>query len=84
MSLQKDFAALCETYTEMLVGDSSQEMIDKIKMWSIYNHIHKTMPAMASHWNKEHPESKLKMKELFEEIRALNEVHREKKKSEES
>lgn len=82
MSLERDFEALCETYAELLTGDKSPEAVSKIKMWAIYNHIHKTMPALASHWNKEHLESKAQMRELFEEVRALNEALRTKNKPE--
>ena len=82
MSLERDFEALCETYTELLIGDTSPEAVNKIKMWAVYNQIHKTMPALASHWNKEHTDSKTQMRELFEEVRALNEAHRTKNKPE--
>jgi hypothetical protein len=69
---ETEFEALIETFSEMLIGSSSPEMVEKIKMWSIYNHIHKTMPALASHWNQAHPESRVVIRQLFEEVRALH------------
>jgi hypothetical protein len=67
---ETEFDALIETFSEMITGSSSPEMVEKIKIWAIYNHIHKTMPALASHWNQEHPEGKVVIRTLFEEVRA--------------
>ncbi|MCZ8517139.1 DUF2573 family protein [Paenibacillus filicis] len=69
---QTEFDALVEKFAELLTGDASPETIEKIKLWSVYNHIHKTMPALASHWNQNHPESKADIRRLFEEVRDLN------------
>lgn len=69
---QSEFGALVEKFAELLTGDTSPETMEKIKIWSIYNHIHKTMPALASHWNQNHPESKAEIRKLFEEVRDLN------------
>ncbi|UUZ89693.1 YusU family protein [Paenibacillus sp. P25] len=69
---QSEFGALVEKFAEPLTGDTSPETMEKIKIWSIYNHIHKTMPALASHWNQNHPESKAEIRKLFEEVRDLN------------
>ena len=69
---QTEFGALVEKFAELLTGDTSPETMEKIKIWSIYNHIHKTMPALASHWNQNHPESKVQIRKLFEEVRDLN------------
>ncbi|UUZ84182.1 YusU family protein [Paenibacillus sp. P26] len=69
---QSEFGALVEKFAESLTGDTSPETMEKIKIWSIYNHIHKTMPALASHWNQNHPESKAEIRKLFEEVRDLN------------
>mgnify|MGYP001477464667 CR=1 FL=1 len=67
-----EFDALCEKFAELLTGDASPEMVEKIKVWSIYSHIHKPMPALASHWNQTHPEGKADIRGLYEEVRALN------------
>ncbi|MFB6366156.1 Protein of unknown function [Paenibacillus tianmuensis] len=67
-----EFEGLVEKYTELLTGDASAETVEKIKAWAIYNHIHKTMPALASHWNQQHPEGKADVRKLFEEVRDLN------------
>lgn len=67
-----EFDALLEKFSELLTGDTSPEMVEKIKIWAIYNHIHKTMPALASHWNQTHPEGKADIRKLFEEVRDLN------------
>ncbi|TDF97523.1 DUF2573 family protein [Paenibacillus piri] len=68
----KEFDALVEKFAELLTGDSSPETVEKIKVWSIYNHIHRTMPALASHWNQSHPESRAVIRGLYEEVRDLN------------
>ena len=67
-----EFEALLETFSTMLIGTDTPEMVEKIKIWSIYNHIHKTMPALASHWNQEHPESRAVIRGLFQEVRAMH------------
>ncbi|MGG2198735.1 DUF2573 family protein [Paenibacillus validus] len=72
-----EFDALLEKFAELLTGDASPEMVEKIKVWSIYNHIHKTMPALASHWNQNHPESKADIRALYEEVRNLNQKLKE-------
>jgi hypothetical protein len=56
-------------------------MIAKVKKWALYNQIHKTMPALASHWNQSHPEGKADIRELFEEIRDLNAALKAKKEA---
>lgn len=68
----EEFDGLVEKFSELLTGDVSPEMVEKIKVWAIYNHIHKTMPALASHWNQLHPEGKADIRKLFEEVRDLN------------
>ncbi|TBL81822.1 DUF2573 family protein [Paenibacillus thalictri] len=70
--LEQPFEALVEKFAELLTGDASPEMVEKIKIWAIYNHIHKTMPALASHWNQNHPQGKAEIRQLFEEVRDLN------------
>jgi hypothetical protein len=79
-----EFEALVAKFSELLTGDDSPEMLDKIKTWAIYSHIHKTMPALASHWNQSHPEGKLAIRKLFEEVRDLNLKLKENNKKEES
>jgi hypothetical protein len=70
--LLAEFDGLVEKFAELLTGSDSAEMVEKIKIWSIYNHIHKTMPALASHWNQSHPEGKAAIRSLYEEVRKLN------------
>ncbi|MFE5320363.1 DUF2573 family protein [Paenibacillus sp. NPDC056579] len=79
--VQSEFEALVEKFTELLTGHSSPEMVEKIKMWSVYSHIHRSMPALTSHWNQAHPEGKAAIRELFEEVRSLNLELKERNKS---
>ncbi|AEI45142.1 YusU family protein [Paenibacillus mucilaginosus] len=67
-----EFEGLVAKFTELLIGDSSPENIEKIKVWALYSHIHKTMPALTGHWNGLHPEMKAGVRELYEEVRSLN------------
>lgn len=76
-SLRQSFDALLETYADRLVGDTSEETIEKVKLWALYNQIYKTMPALANHWNALHPEGKGAVRELFEDIKALNQKRNE-------
>lgn len=77
---EEQFQALVSKYTELLVGESNDELNKKVEMWALYTHIAKSMPALASHWNKEFPEARNTLKELMEEIRSLNEQNRNQKK----
>jgi len=72
-ALRAAFDALLDTYAERLVGDASPETVERVKAWALYSHIHKTMPALTSHWNASHPEGKAAVRELFEEMKAMNE-----------
>jgi hypothetical protein len=72
----KQFEALLEKYSELLVGEATQETTEKVKMWALYTHIAKTMPALAKHWNGLYPDAKEEMKQIINEIRVMNEQHR--------
>ncbi|KRE70948.1 MULTISPECIES: DUF2573 family protein [Paenibacillus] len=71
---ENDFNTLVAKTAELITGDTSPEMIEKIKIWAFFNHVHKALPALASHWNQSHPEGKAEMRKIFEEIRALNQA----------
>ena len=75
-TLQEQVDGLMEKYTELLLGDSNDELKEKVKLWAMYTHLSKTMPPLAKHWNQTYPEAKDAMKELVSEIKTLNEEHR--------
>jgi hypothetical protein len=72
----QQFEALMSKYSELLVGDSSEEIREKVTMWAMYSHIAKSMPALAKHWNEMYPDAKAEMRKVMEEIKELNEAHR--------
>jgi hypothetical protein len=72
----KQFEALLEKYSELLVGESTPEINEKVKAWALYTHIAKSMPALAKHWNGLYPDAKEEMKQISNEIKQLNEQHR--------
>lgn len=74
----QQFDALLEKYSELLVGESTPETKEKVKVWALYTHIAKSMPALAKHWNGLYPEAKEQMKEVINEIKQMNEEHRKK------
>lgn len=74
---RKAFNALAEKYSELLLGDASPETVEKVQYWALFNHIHKTMPALTNHWNAAHPAEKAAVRELFEEIRDRGRQYRE-------
>ncbi|MEH7307635.1 DUF2573 family protein [Neobacillus drentensis] len=76
----KQFEALLEKYSELLVGEATDETMEKVKMWALYTHIAKSMPALAKHWNGLYPEAKEEMKQLINEIKIMNEQHRSSQK----
>jgi hypothetical protein len=71
---EKELDALLVKTAELITGETSPEMIEKIKIWALYNHIHKSLPALASHWNQTHPTGKAEVRRIFEEIRDLNQA----------
>lgn len=79
-SFREQFEALMSKYTELLVGDSSPELTEKVKIWAMYTYVNKSMPPLAKHWNELYPDAKEEMKELVLEIKELNEQHRQSKK----
>ena len=82
-TLKEQFDGLIEKYTELLVGDSSDELKEKVKMWALYTHISKSMPPLTKHWNATYPDAKDNLKAVINEIKVLNEKHRELKKDQE-
>ncbi|PLR92589.1 YusU family protein [Bacillus sp. T33-2] len=67
---------LLEKYTELLVGNSDPDRVNKVKAWIIYNHIAKSMPPLARHWNSEYPDAKEKIVKVIAEVRELNQLNR--------
>ncbi|MEH7374869.1 YusU family protein [Neobacillus drentensis] len=72
----KQFEALLEKYSELLVGESIDETKEKVKVWALYSHIAKSMPALAKHWNGLYPDAKEEMIQIINEIKVMNEQHR--------
>ncbi|MCM3161222.1 YusU family protein [Metabacillus litoralis] len=75
--LKDQFEGLLEKYTELLLGESSDELKEKVKMWALYTHISKSMPPLAKHWNSTYPEAKEDLKSIIGEIKDLNEQFRQ-------
>ncbi len=73
---QLQFDALVDKYTELLVGDATPELKEKVTQYALYSFIAKQMPPLAKHWNAQYPQAKAEMKEIIEEIKRLNEEHR--------
>ena len=49
---KEEIEGLYSKYTELLVGEADEEMTEKVKVWILYNHIAKSMPALARHWRQ--------------------------------
>ncbi|MFC0270884.1 YusU family protein [Metabacillus herbersteinensis] len=77
--LEEQFEGLLEKYTELLLGEATPELKDKVKMWALYTHIAKSMPPLAKHWNESYPDAKENMKSLISEIKTINETYRAEK-----
>ncbi len=63
-------------FTELLTGESSDEMVKKVMIWSLYSHMLKVMPPLIQHWTSDHPEEKAKIREIFETIQRLNQENK--------
>lgn len=71
---EEQFNALVFKTAELITGDTSPEMLEKIKIWAFFNHVHKSLPALTSHWNQTYPEGKAEVRRIFEEVRELNQT----------
>jgi hypothetical protein len=76
---QEQFDGLLEKYTELLLGESNEDLKGKVQIWALYSYIAKSMPALVKHWNDTYPEAKQEMMKVIAEIKQLNEEHRAKK-----
>ncbi|MFC4183394.1 DUF2573 family protein [Saccharococcus thermophilus] len=72
----RQFEALIDKYTELLLGQTNEELKEKVKAWVLYSHVAKSMPALVKHWNELYPEAKEQMKQLIAEIKKLNDEAR--------
>jgi hypothetical protein len=79
--LESQLDGLLTKYTEILIGSSEPEEINKIKAYALYSFIAKSMPPLAAHWNESYPDAKEAMKELVSEIKERNEKHRASQKN---
>jgi len=70
----KQFDSLIEKMAELVTGDTSPEMVEKVKIWAIYNHAHKALPHLTGHWSQLHPDGKADIRAIFEEIRNANQA----------
>lgn len=66
------FDELFNKYCELLTGQNDPETVEKVQIYALYSHIHKTMPALAKHWIQDNQEGKEKIKAIFEEVQTLN------------
>ena len=76
----EQFEALLKKYSELLIGESSEDTKEKVQTWALYSHIAKSMPSLAKHWNELYPDAKEEMKQIIHDIKQLNEQHRNAKK----
>ncbi|MGL4522997.1 MAG: DUF2573 family protein [Bacilli bacterium] len=73
------YETLLKKYSELLVGDDSPEMMEKVQQWIVYLHISKQMPPLTKHWSERFPEGKTMMIAQINEIKTKNEQVRQKK-----
>lgn len=74
--LDDKLEGLLDKYTELLLGESTDELKQDVKQWVIYSHIAKSMPPLAKHFNETYPEAKEEIKHTIQRIKQLNEAHR--------
>jgi hypothetical protein len=74
---EEKFDALIKKYTELLLGEWTEEKQEKVEKWVMYTYISKSMPALTKHWNEKYPQAKEDVVNLIKEIKTLNDQHRE-------
>lgn len=70
---------LLEKYTELLLGETNEELKEKVKAWILYTHVAKSMPSLIQHFNATYPDAKENIKQIIGEIKVLNETKKAKK-----
>jgi hypothetical protein len=65
---------LLEKYTELLLGESNEDLKEKVKTWILFTHISKSMPPLIKHFQATYPDAKENMKQIIGEIKTLNEA----------
>ncbi|WP_202079859.1 DUF2573 family protein [Caldalkalibacillus salinus] len=70
------FDAFVQKYAELLTGHHDEETIEKVKLFALYSHINKTMPALAKHWVSDNPAAKEEVKKIFADIQKMNQEHK--------
>ncbi|CAH0344692.1 DUF2573 family protein [Bacillus sp. CECT 9360] len=70
------FNALLEKYTELLTGETDQDLQAKVQYYILYTYIAKSMPPLAKHWNEKYPEAKNELMDIIKEIKQLNDAKR--------
>ncbi|KIL32745.1 hypothetical protein B4145_3713 [Bacillus subtilis] len=45
--LQEQLDGLLEKYTELLLGETNDELKEEVRQWILYTHIAKSMPPLA-------------------------------------
>ncbi|SEM62917.1 Protein of unknown function [Mesobacillus persicus] len=75
-TFKQQLDGLLEKYTELLIGEGTEENKEKVKAWILYNHIAKSMPPLAQHWNQTYPDAKENIMETIKEIKNMNEQKR--------
>ena len=81
--LSDQLQAMVDKYTELLIGEKSEETVEKVQQWILYNHIAKQMPELARHWNSLYPEGKKEMQKVVLEILKRNKELKANEKSKE-
>ncbi|KWZ66318.1 YusU family protein [Bacillus altitudinis] len=74
--LDEKLEGLLDKYTELLLGETNEELKRDVSQWIIYSHIAKSMPPLAKHFNDTYPEAKEDIKETIQRIKQLNKAHR--------
>ena len=77
--LKAQMDGLLEKYSELLFGETSQDLKEQVQAWVLYSHIAKSMPPLVQHWNNTYPDAKEEVKKLIAEIKTRNEEYRKKK-----
>jgi hypoxanthine phosphoribosyltransferase len=64
-------------FTELLVGESTEEKVEMVTVWALYSHMQKVMPDLIKHWEASHPEKKKEIREVFLKVQEWNQQNKE-------
>lgn len=80
-ALVPELEELLYKFTELLTGEATPERVEMVKIWCLYSHMTKAMPALVQHWGSEpeHADARNRIRGIIEQIKQWNQEKNQQK-----